>query len=193
MSIFEIIYFAALVVEMVIRAPINQKRKKITIREQRGGAREQVLFGLLSLAMMGLPILYSATRWLDFANYALPAWASWVGVALIAGSLLVFWRSHADLGVNWSPSLEIREQHELITRGIYGRVRHPMYTSLWLWVLAQALLLPNWVAGFLSVVFFFAFYFTRVGAEEKMMLDTFGAQYQEYRKRTGAIFPRLRM
>jgi protein-S-isoprenylcysteine O-methyltransferase Ste14 len=36
----------------------------------------------------------------------------------------LFWRSHADLGRNWSPSLELREGHELVTEGVYRYVRH---------------------------------------------------------------------
>ena len=42
----------------------------------------------------------------------------------------------------------------LVTEGIYGRVRHPMYTAFWLWAVAQALLLPNWIAGFSGLIGF---------------------------------------
>jgi protein-S-isoprenylcysteine O-methyltransferase Ste14 len=99
--------------------------------------------------------------------------------------------AHADLGLNWSPSLEIREKHELITRGIYGVIRHPMYASQWLLVIAQPLLLQNWIAGFLNFLVFIPFYLLRVKAEERMMLDSFGAQYQEYMKNTGGVLPKL--
>jgi protein-S-isoprenylcysteine O-methyltransferase Ste14 len=138
-----------------------------------------------------VPIVYAATSWLDFANYTLPAWAGWLGVLLLIGAILVFWRAHADLGVYWSPSLAIREKHELVTRGIYSVIRHPMYASQWLWVIAQPLLLQNWIAGFLNLLVFTAFYFLRVKAEEQLMLDSFGTQYQEYMKITGRILPKL--
>jgi len=52
-------------------------------------------------------------------------------------------RTHKDLGRNWSVTLEVREQHALVTNGVYSRVRHPMYSAFWLWALAQALLLPK--------------------------------------------------
>ncbi len=109
----------------------------------------------------------------------------------MAGAIFVFWRSHADLGLNWSPSLEIREKHELITRGIYGLIRHPMYASQWLWVIAQPLLLQNWLAGFANLILFIPFYILRVQAEEQMMLETFGASYQEYMQKTGRVFPKI--
>lgn len=191
MSIFEIVYWVALVVEMAIRTPINKQRRKEAMSERRVTLQEKILLFLLLLGMFILPLIYSASTWLDFANYSLPSWAGWVGVAVMIGAILVFWRAHADLGLNWSPSLEIREKHELITRGIYGVIRHPMYASQWLWVIAQALLLQNWLAGVVNLIIFIPFYFMRVKAEETLMFDSFGEQYREYMKKTGAVLPKI--
>jgi len=159
--------------------------------EQHVTGMEKSILGLLFLGGFLLPLLYSTTSWLDFANYTLPTWAGWIGVALIAAALYVFWRAHADLGLNWSPTLEIREKHELITRGIYGVIRHPMYSSQWILAIAQPLLLQNWLVGFANLIIFIPFYFLRVQAEEKMMLDSFGDEYRDYMKKTGAILPKV--
>ena len=191
MDIFTAIYFIAIIVEIAIRAPISKKRQQEKMSEQRVTTQERTLLGFLFLSMFLFPVVYTATNWLDFANYTLPTWAAWLGVLLLAGALFVFWRAHADLGLNWSPSLEIREKHELITRGIYGVIRHPMYASQWLWVIAQPLLLQNWIAGFANLLVFIPFYLLRVRAEEKMMLDSFGTQYQEYMLKTGGVLPKL--
>ena len=191
MDIFTAIFFAALVIEMIIRVPLNQKRKREKMSEQRYSDQEKMLLGLLSLGGFFVPLLYALTNWLDFANYSLPNWASWLGVLLLAGAILVFWRAHADLGLNWSPTLEIREKHELITRGIYGLIRHPMYASQWLLAIAQPLLLQNWIAGFLNLLVFIPFYFLRVRAEEQMMVETFGEEYRAYLERTGAVLPKF--
>lgn len=191
MDVFTVIYFVGIAVEIIIRAPINKKRQQGKMSEQRITQQERILLGLLFLSMFLVPILYAATNWLDFANYRLPAWAGWLGVLFLAGAIFIFWRAHADLGVHWSPSLEIREKHELVTRGIYGVIRHPMYASQWLWVIAQPLLLQNWIAGLLNLLVFITFYFLRVKAEEQMMIDSFGAQYQDYMKRTGRVLPKL--
>ena len=191
MRIFIAVYFIALIIEIIIRVPLDRKRKQEKMSERRVTSQEQILLGLLSLGGLVAPLVYAATNWLDFANYTLPAWAGWLGVILTTGALFVFWRAHADLGLNWSPSLEIREKHELITRGIYGLIRHPMYASQWLLVIAQPLLLQNWIAGFLNLLVFIPFYLLRVKAEEQMMLDSFGTQYQEYMKNTGGVLPKL--
>jgi protein-S-isoprenylcysteine O-methyltransferase Ste14 len=191
MDVFAVIYFVALVLEIIIRIPLNTKRKQEKMSEQRITRQERTLLGLLWLGMFLVPIIYAATNWLDLANYTLPSWAGWLGALLIASAVFVFWRAHADLGLNWSPSLEIREKHELITRGIYGVIRHPMYASQWLWVVAQPLLLQNWIAGFLNLLVFIPFYFLRVKAEEQMMMEKFGDQYHTYIQKVGAVFPKF--
>jgi protein-S-isoprenylcysteine O-methyltransferase Ste14 len=191
MKTFQIAYWIAMLAEIFVRAPINQKRKKEPKKEQNVTTQEKVILGLLSLGGFFLPIIYSATNWLSFADYTLPAWAGWLGVLLTIGAVIVFWRAHADLGLNWSPTLEIREKHELITRGIYQLIRHPMYASQWILVIAQPLLLQNWLAGCVNLLVFIPFYFLRVQAEEKMMLNSFGDQYREYMKKTGAVLPKL--
>jgi protein-S-isoprenylcysteine O-methyltransferase Ste14 len=62
---------------------------------------------------------------------------------------------------------------------------------VWLFVIAQALLLPNWSAGFGGLIPFTFLYFLRVGKEERLMLEEFGDEYAEYRKGTGRLFPKL--
>ena len=191
MDIFIAIYFAALVIEMIIRAPLNRRRKQEKMSESRVTGQEIFILMLLLLGGFIMPIIYAATNWLDFANYNLPTWAGWLGVIILAGGLFVFWRAHADLGLNWSPSLEIREKHELITRGIYGVIRHPMYASQWLVAIAQPLLLQNWIAGFLNLLAFIPFYFLRVRAEEQLMVETFGDQYKVYMQKVGGVLPKF--
>lgn len=191
MKVFVWIYFAAIVIEMIIRAPLNKKRKAEKMNVRRVTSQETIILFLLLIAMLILPLVYVFSNWLAFANYTLPAWTGWLGVIILAGALFVFWRAHADLGLNWSPTLEIREKHELITKGIYGIIRHPMYASQWLWVIAQPLLLQNWIAGWLNFLIFVVFYALRVKAEEQLMIEQFGDDYRAYMKKVGAVFPKV--
>lgn len=190
MSIFEIAYWIGVFVEMAIRAPLRKTWKGSIKIDQRVSRTEKALLGLLAVVMILLPLIYSATNWLAFADYNLPRWMGWVGIFILICALLIFIRSHIDLKSNWSPTLEIYDQHTLVTKGIYKYIRHPMYASQWLWVIAQILLLQNWIAGPIDIIFFIPFYILRVKAEERMLVDTFGKQYQEYMKRTGGVIPR---
>ena len=192
MTTFIIVYWIGLIAEIAIRAPLQKRWKTAAKAEQRVSQTERILLGLLWVVMFILPLIYSVTGWLDFADYTLPTWMGWLGVVLMACALFVFTRAHMDLKSNWSPSLEIFESHTLVTSGIYKYIRHPMYASQWIWVIAQILLLWNWVAGPLDLLFFIPFYILRVRAEEKMMLDTFGDPYREYMKKTGGVIPKFK-
>jgi protein-S-isoprenylcysteine O-methyltransferase Ste14 len=189
------LYFLGLLAEVVIRAPREQRRRRTRMAVERVGALERALVGLLFVGMVFVPAVYASTSWLDRADYRLPPEAKrsagGVGAALMTLAVWLFWRSHADLGRNWSPSLQLREGHTLITEGVYRHVRHPMYASEWLWGTAQALLLHNWVAGLAGLALFTPLYVVRVPREEQMMLDRFGEEYRAYMDRTGRVFPRL--
>ena len=77
----------------------------------------------VTLTMFVIPVLHLTTGILNFANYRLPGWIIALGAAILASGLLLFWRSHTDLGRNWSVTLEIREGHNLVNWGIYRFIR----------------------------------------------------------------------
>jgi protein-S-isoprenylcysteine O-methyltransferase Ste14 len=189
------LYFLALLAQVVIRIPHEQRRRKTRMAVERVNTLERALVSLLFVGIVFAPAIYASTSLLDRANYRLPPEAQrsvgGVGAMLMTLAIWLFWRSHADLGRNWSPSLQLREGHELVTEGVYRYVRHPMYASEWLWSIAQALLLQNWVAGWAGLALFTPLYVMRVPREEQMMLDRFGAEYRSYMNRTGRIVPQL--
>jgi protein-S-isoprenylcysteine O-methyltransferase Ste14 len=77
----------------------------------------------------------------------------------------------------------------VVTSGVYRRIRHPMYTAIALYSIAQALLLPNWIAGPSSLLAFIVLFVLRVNVEEQMMLEHFGDEYAAYMNRTKRLFP----
>jgi protein-S-isoprenylcysteine O-methyltransferase Ste14 len=136
-----------------------------------------------------LPLLYVATPWLSVCDVALPDALQWSGVAVLVGALWLFYRSHADLGQNWSVTLKIREDHELVTSGVYARVRHPMYTSLLAFALGQGLVIENWLVGWTSLVAGAVLVAVRLPREEAMLSERFGEPYTSYRRHTSALVP----
>jgi protein-S-isoprenylcysteine O-methyltransferase Ste14 len=182
--------FAVLAVSWyVIRIPHARRSRRTPVARSARGTRET---GLLVVSLTGLgvlPLLYVATGFPAFADYPFRPEQALAGAIAAAGALAMFHLTHRALGRNWSVSLEVRERHKLVTHGVYRHVRHPMYTAFWLWAVAQALLLPNWIAGFAGLIGFGTLYFLRVGREEQLMVDAFGEDYRAYMARTGRLVP----
>jgi protein-S-isoprenylcysteine O-methyltransferase Ste14 len=144
------------------------------------------LFGMIIL-----PAIYLVTPLFNFADYKLPVWMGLLGMAIFIAGLWLLWKSHADLGKNWSPELRIREEHSLVTNGVYRYIRHPMYGAHWVWGIAQVFILQNWIVGPATLITFAPFYFYRIPHEEQMMLEQFGESYTNYIKKTGRVIPSL--
>jgi len=184
------VVLGASVVMVAIRAPHGNRSRGVKTVKSCKGTREVVL---LVVAWIGffVPLIWVASPAFSFAEYRLHLAPLVAGVACLGLGLWLFHRSHADLGRYWSITLEVRENHRLVTEGVYRRVRHPMYTALFLYSLGQLLALPNWVAGPSYLVCFGILFALRIGAEEQMMLDAFGAEYDAYRAKTKRLVPGL--
>jgi protein-S-isoprenylcysteine O-methyltransferase Ste14 len=187
---FEFIFLAGLVTGSVIRKIYTAKSKGIKAAKKYSNVLDIILVGTAGVGMV-LPLLYLFTPCLDFANYNLSAWSGWVGTVVFAGAIFMLWRSHADLGRNWSATLQILGRHSLVTTGVYCHIRHPMYTAHLLWAIAQGLLLSNWLAGWAFLVLSVPLYIIRIPKEERMMLEHFGEEYRAYMSRTGRLIPRV--
>ena len=195
MSIFEpwnLVFVAGFAVYLTIRGRFASRTKQNEAIDRRIGFQEKALLSSVIVTSLLFPVIYLFTPLFSFADYELTVIAHWCGLVAMVTGLWLFWRSHADLGLNWSASLELRKGHEVVQRGVYRRIRHPMYAAIWLFSIAQGLLLNNWLAGWTVVVAFGLMYFVRVPIEEQMMLDQFGQQYQAYMEKTGRVFPIVR-
>ena len=182
------VILAASVVMVAIRAPHGRRSRGVKVARSWKGPREIVL---LTLAWMGflVPLIWVVFQVFSFAEYSLRPRPFGVGVLCLMGGLWWFQRSHSDLGTYWSVTLELRDNHRLITQGVYRHVRHPMYAALFLYSIGQALVVPNWVAGPSYLVAFGILFAFRIAAEERMMLETFGDEYAAYMARTKLLVP----
>jgi protein-S-isoprenylcysteine O-methyltransferase Ste14 len=175
-----------------IRFPHSLRARKAAVKTVRQRTAEIILLSISFSGLFTVPFLWLVAGWPRALNYPGSWWQVAAGAAVFAASLRLFALTHRDLGKNWSVMLELREQHKLVTGGVYERVRHPMYAAFWLWALAQAILLPNYAAGGAGLVGFGFLYFMRVGREEQLMIGQFGDEYRAYMARTGRILPRPR-
>jgi protein-S-isoprenylcysteine O-methyltransferase Ste14 len=185
----KVIWVLGVVGWFIIRFPHDLRARRTPKLRRSDRGREIVLMAISATGLGVLPFIYVVSNAPRFANYPFRPWQAWLGAVLFAASLWLFYRTHKDLGRNWSVTLEVRDRHTLVTSGVYSRVRHPMYSAFWLWALAQALLLPNWIAGPAGLIGFGTLFFLRVGREEALMTETFGDDYRRYMARTSRIFP----
>jgi protein-S-isoprenylcysteine O-methyltransferase Ste14 len=145
--------------------------------------------GVAWLAAMGA--YFFAPRWVAWADFPMPEWMRWVGLVLGYANLPLLWWIEATLGKNFNTTLHLREGHTLVTNGPYRWVRHPMYTSLYILVVAIFLASANWLVGLPGLISLTIILLNRLSREEALMLEQFGDTYRAYMQRTGRLFPRL--
>ena len=182
------IVLAANMAIVVIRAPHGHRSRTVPVAKSKKGALEIVL---LTIAWMSffLTLVWVATPLLAFADYPLHPVPLIAGTVLLVFGLWLLYRSHADLGTNWSITLQLRERHQLVTHGVYRWSRHPMYLALLTFALGQALALPNWLAGPAYLVAMLLLVGLLLSPEERMLREEFGNDYEAYAATTKRLIP----
>ena len=113
---------------------------------------------------------------------------AWVGAILcVAGLMFCLW-ARATIGRNWSGIVTLKEDHELIVRGPYAFVRHPIYTGLLAMFVATALVYGH-LGAICGIVLVFVSFWLKLSDEEKLMLEKFPDQYPAYQQRVKRIIP----
>jgi protein-S-isoprenylcysteine O-methyltransferase Ste14 len=162
---------------------------KVTARRESTYSRlsyiAPMLLAVILLFSPSLPIPVLGDRFLPLAH-----WRVWgaIGVVVnLAGLLFTVW-ARIHLGRNWSGTVTLKEDHELITSGPYGVVRHPIYTGLLLGFLGIAIARGEWRCILGMVTMALAFW-RKLRIEESWMLEHFGDAYRSYRQRVAALIP----
>jgi len=187
----KIIWLLFIVAWGVIRYRPNVKSRKTAKSVVSRTLKERFSMIISATGLGYIPLVWIFTDFLDGYDYTQNTMLLVMGAGFLLVSLRLFRLTHKALGKMWSHSLDLREDHKLVTSGIYEKVRHPMYTAFWVWAIGAAFLLPNWVAGFSGIVGFGTLFFLRVGQEEEMMKAEFGEEYEAYMARTKKVFPNI--
>jgi protein-S-isoprenylcysteine O-methyltransferase Ste14 len=187
----EAVWFAGLVAWYIIRRPFERTARRVATIKSFVGPREHALLVFAFAGLWVMPAIYALNGFPRQLDRPIVPAIAYLGVGLLCGALALFYRSHSDLGRNWSISLEIRGEHRLVTTGVYRFLRHPMYSSFFLLALAQLMLLPNWFAGGSGLVGVGVLYTFRIRREERMMLERFGDDYRDRMAHTKRLIPWL--
>jgi protein-S-isoprenylcysteine O-methyltransferase Ste14 len=110
-------------------------------------------------------------------------------IVCMAGLFIAVW-ARRTLATNWSSDVVLKQGHELVTRGPYRFVRHPIYTSI-LMMAAGTALFTSRVAGWIGLVILGVAFAIKIRYEEVLMTRNFPDQYPEYRRRVKALVPFL--
>lgn len=139
------------------------------------------LYALIRLRIMELHIPWPAARiTMVVAGLVVIVLGCWVN---IAGRL--------RLGRNWANQVTIYDDQKLVTAGVYGFVRHPLYASLVWMFYGACLVYANLSAVLATTLVFVPFMYYRAGQEEALLEKEFPG-YPAYRSRVGMFFPKWR-
>jgi protein-S-isoprenylcysteine O-methyltransferase Ste14 len=185
-SILWLIFFVSLTV--VNYSAKGSARRQTTTHEGRLRVTALVLAAIYfggALFYISLPSLAM------FFSIPLPDWfrLTMVGVAVL-GLSWVLW-GYWVLGKNWAPSVSgVRRDTVLVTTGLYGIVRHPIYLGLFISLTALALMAANLLVLLPTLALLIVLY-ASIAEEEVILIDRFGDEYREYKKRTPRLIPKL--
>jgi protein-S-isoprenylcysteine O-methyltransferase Ste14 len=144
-------------------------------------------------AMLGFALVFRAGfggTWLARPVVSANPLLLWLCVVMtILGLLFAVW-ARLILGSNWSGTVSIKTDHQLIRRGPYRWIRHPIYTGMLAALLATAM-----IQGLLGAMVGFAFVllalYRKARREESFLSQEFGEGFSEHRQHTGMFLPRF--
>ncbi|MCK5301931.1 MAG: isoprenylcysteine carboxylmethyltransferase family protein [Candidatus Thorarchaeota archaeon] len=192
---FLVFYILLIVIRVYYtkKTPFARKSRKERFEDiRREGLPSAIVFlGMFWVQMIVALFYVLDVQLISWAYFILPLEIRMLGVILGTISVLsVFW-VHQTLSGSFSATLEVYEDHQLVTSGPFARVRHPLYSAHTLFNAGMVLISANWIL-LLFLIIGIPFTYWRLSKEEEMLIEQFGDKYREYIKRTGRLFPKLR-
>lgn len=164
------------------------KRKKTKQREtvvQRLGYVLPLVVAFYLLSQPGAHFGWLGARFVPYS----PA-VEWIGVLLTAAGVGVAFWARWHLGANWSGTVTLKEEHELIRTGPYRAIRHPIYTGILVALLGTAVANGE-VRALLAVGVAWISFYIKARREESFLAQEFGTGFAEHLRHTGMFLPRV--
>lgn len=184
-SFFPVVWIAFIVYWRIKAAGTKSNQR----READASGIVRALVFVIVIVLLSVPRI-PLLPWLYRQLWPAGLWPFWIGAAITVGGLLfAVWARH-HLASNWSSAVTIKEEHELITSGPYGVVRHPIYTGILTGFLGTAIALSQ-VRGLVGFLLIFVVLWAKLRKEEDWMRSQFGETYAGYARQTAALVPYL--
>ena len=136
------------------------------------------------------------TSTVSWAALHLPAAVVWglcvVAMLLAAGSAWMGFAAIRALGRQWSLEARVLEGHRMVVEGPYSHVRHPIYTAMLGMLVSAGIVFSVWWALIGAVVIYSIGTAVRVRAEEGLLREAFGEDFEAYARYVPAVVPRWR-
>lgn len=142
--------------------------------------------------MLGFWLLFASLDTWGWLNYRfLPNGpAVWfLGLALTAIGIGISIWARLTLGANWSGVVTLKKDHELIRKGLYRWIRHPIYTGILLGMIGSAMIKGH-LRGWLGFVIVLATFYFKARREERFLHQEFGSGFEEHTRSTGMFLPK---
>lgn len=149
------------------------------------------LYGIGPYVIGAIALMTIMAIMISFLKY-IPAYASDSIILRVFGIILMvvgaaFWL----LAVFKSDIQKNIEQNHLLTAGIYGVVRHPIYAAFLYAITGMLLIADNLILMPLSLVYWLILTLTIVKTEEKWLIDLYGDDYLRYSKKVNRFIPKV--
>ncbi|MGC2110077.1 MAG: isoprenylcysteine carboxylmethyltransferase family protein [Candidatus Korobacteraceae bacterium] len=176
------------VVFLIVWVIWGMRTKPVQTRE---GVSSRLSYTVLTIAAAYLMFSADVPRdWLRRPIFPATLWIEVLGIAIAAaGIAFAFW-ARAYLAGNWSSAVTVKVGHQLVRSGPYRWVRHPIYSGM-IFAMFGTALNRGQLRGLIAVLLLYLGFKIKSRIEEQAMLTTFGAEYDEYSRTTGAIIPRF--
>jgi protein-S-isoprenylcysteine O-methyltransferase Ste14 len=191
-------YLGSFVAFSLLRGGISIANRRHRAASPQLESRASVLFrvaviliqaGLMTL--YGFHAMFQLFQWMELFRLPFPLALRAVAGVFTIGSLLGIVWVHIALGRQFSDKLELRESHALVTTGPYRWVRHPLYSFLFLFFIASAVLSSHALIAACSALLIANIY-VRIGKEEAMLQQHFGRDFDAYAQKTPRLIPSFR-
>ncbi len=112
-----------------------------------------------------------------------------VAVVLAAVSVWLVMAAVQELGRQWSLEARLIEGHKLVTTGVYGLVRHPIYTAMLGMLVATGVAFSRWYVILAAVTIFVIGTKIRTIFEERLLRDAFGQEFEDFAAKVPPLIP----
>lgn len=154
-------------------------------------AEERIVVATLTMSLFFIVMFFIGRAGLG--RLVLPEWPSLVvrlvGAVLIVYAAVINIAGRIALGRFWSDQIEIVAHHELVHGWPYNWSRHPLYGSMTLFGIGMGMLTQNLVVLVATIIVFLPAMLYRSAREEALLLDEFGDEYRNYRRRVRMLLP----